>query len=412
MFKKDTQYYRFCAYGFLKNLRFFEPFLILILHAEGLSFTQIASLYAIREIARNIMEIPAGVFADTFGRRRSMILAFTSYLFSFATFFLGGSYLMFIPAFLLYAVGDAFRTGTHKAMIFTHLQINSWEDFKVSYYGQTRSWSQIGSAISALGAGIIVLLTREYKLIFLITILPYLLDLVNLASYPKNLEGSHVNQNRIRIFPALKSTISDFVIAFSNRGLRKTVLGLSIYTGYYKAVKDFIQPIIQLFALSLPLWASRTDEQRTAVMVGLVYFILYMSSSFVARRSGLFVKKFPDARSALSMTVIIGVITGLISGLLILFGLNFLALIFFAGIYLVENLRKPVGIGKIADQLDPRILASALSAESQAETLFAAIFVLILGLLIDCFGLGWGIFCLSLIILLIKLLSSNTWTDT
>ncbi len=28
-FNKDLQFYKFCAYGFLKNLRFFEPFLML-----------------------------------------------------------------------------------------------------------------------------------------------------------------------------------------------------------------------------------------------------------------------------------------------------------------------------------------------------------------------------------------------
>jgi len=95
MFKKDIQYYRFCTYGFLKNLRFFEPFLIIILHQEGLSFTQIGGLYAIREIFRNILEIPAGVFADAFGRRKSMLLAFSSYIVSFVVFYLAGSFILF-----------------------------------------------------------------------------------------------------------------------------------------------------------------------------------------------------------------------------------------------------------------------------------------------------------------------------
>jgi len=135
------------------------------------------------------MEIPAGIFADTFGRRKSMLLAFSSYIISFIILFLADSFVIFIPAFILYSVGDAFRTGTHKAMIFTYLELNSWEDQKVSYYGHTRSWSQAGSAISAVAAGLLVIITGEYRIIFLISCLPYLLDLINLSTYPKSLDG-------------------------------------------------------------------------------------------------------------------------------------------------------------------------------------------------------------------------------
>ena len=72
-FVKNLQYYKFCMYGFLKNLRFFEPFLILFFVEQGLSFLQIGTLYAIREIATNLLEIPTGIIADALGRRRTLI---------------------------------------------------------------------------------------------------------------------------------------------------------------------------------------------------------------------------------------------------------------------------------------------------------------------------------------------------
>ena len=40
-FNKDIQYYKFCLYGFLKNLEFFEAFQILFLLENGLTFLQI-----------------------------------------------------------------------------------------------------------------------------------------------------------------------------------------------------------------------------------------------------------------------------------------------------------------------------------------------------------------------------------
>jgi len=76
--KNDPLLFRFSLYGFLKNLRFFEPFLVLFFRDEGLSFFQIGPLYAVRDISTNLLEIPAGVVADASGRRRSMVISFLS----------------------------------------------------------------------------------------------------------------------------------------------------------------------------------------------------------------------------------------------------------------------------------------------------------------------------------------------
>jgi MFS family permease len=121
-FKKDLQFYKFSLYGFLKNLRFFEPFLYLFFLEQGLNFLQIGALITIREITRNVLEIPAGVLADSLGRRRIMVMAFSFYIISFFVFYISVSYGLFIVAMFCYSFGDAFRTGTHKAMIFTYLK--------------------------------------------------------------------------------------------------------------------------------------------------------------------------------------------------------------------------------------------------------------------------------------------------
>ena len=88
-----------------------------------------------------------------------------------------------------FAFGEAFRGGTHKAMIFEYLKMNGWQDQKVDYYGHTRSWSQNGSAVSALIAAAIVFVSGRYDVIFLISILPYILNLFLMLSYPQELDG-------------------------------------------------------------------------------------------------------------------------------------------------------------------------------------------------------------------------------
>ncbi|MFC1898596.1 MFS transporter, partial [Candidatus Cloacimonadota bacterium] len=96
MIKKDLQLFKFSAYGFLKNLRFFDAFLFLFFLQQGFTFLEIGTLISIREVSILILEIPTGVVADSYGRRNSMIFSFISYIISFVIFF-------FFPRFGFYA---------------------------------------------------------------------------------------------------------------------------------------------------------------------------------------------------------------------------------------------------------------------------------------------------------------------
>ncbi|MEE8594160.1 MAG: MFS transporter [Candidatus Bipolaricaulota bacterium] len=189
---RDLQFWKFRAYGFLKNLRFFDPFFILFLRESGLSFLAIGTLISIREIATNILEIPTGVMADAFGRRKAMLFGFSAYLIAFVLFYLGSSFWMFAIAMIAFAFGETFRSGTHKAMIIEHLRLCGCEHLNVSYYGKTRAASQFGSALASLLAAGLVIWTGSFRIIFLASTIPYILNLLLLASYPRALDGQHI----------------------------------------------------------------------------------------------------------------------------------------------------------------------------------------------------------------------------
>jgi len=407
-FGKDLQYFKFCAYGFFKNLRFFEPFLLLFFLEKGLSFLEIGTLYAIQEITINIFEIPTGVLADSLGRRRSMISAFVFYIISFVIFYFSASYYMFVVAILFYAYGDAFRTGTHKAMIFEYLKIKGWQDQKVHYYGHTRSWSQMGSAVSALLAGAIVLYTKNYSAVFLFSVIPYVLDLILMSTYPAALDGQRRQLHKGEIIANFRSTIADFIQSFRSIGILKAILSQAVYTGYYKAAKDYVQPLIKTLALSMPFFVYLETKQRSAIMVGLVFSVIYLLTSFTARYAGRFAARFSELGRPLNVTMLLGLITGAASGLLFHYHFYMVAVVLYAGIYLVENLRKPIGISIIADRLEKDVLATALSAESQAETLFAAMLAPLLGFFADLWGVGMALFTVSLMLIVIFPLYSAT----
>ncbi len=399
-FNRDLQYYKFCTYGFLKNLNFFEPFFVLFFLEKGMTFLEIGTLYSIGQIATNILEIPTGVAADALGRRRTMIYSFISYIISFLIFYFATSYTLCAVAMIFWAFGEAFRTGTHKAMIFEYLKIKGWLDQKVHYYGRTRASSQMGSALSALIAAAIVFYSGSYRLIFLYSTIPYFLDLLLMITYPKELDGHLEAFKTEKVKETILRVIKDFIISFKDKLMLKAIANLSFYTGYYNAAKDFLQPILESFALGLPIFITLQGKQRSALVIGFVYFILYFLTSLASRHAGNFADKYKGLCLLLNTTMMIGYMAGLISGLLIILGVPFLAILAYMFIYLIENLRKPMGISYVSDMMKHDILATALSAESQTSTLIAAILAPIIGFFADKWGVGYAIAFVSLLMIL------------
>lgn len=401
---KDLQYYKFCLYGFFKNLRFFEPFLILFFLEKGLSFSQIGVLYAVREISRNILEIPAGVFADMFGKRRSMIYSFVFYIASFMVFYQSRQFLIFIIAMLLYALGDSFRTGTHKAMIFDYLKLKNRSHQKTQYYGHTRSWSQIGSAVSSLLAGVVVFSQKNYESVFLYSIIPYVLDLVLLASYPAVLDGKRASANWSSVKHTFLDVFKEFRLSFSDKITRKAIANTAIYSAYYRALKDYLQPVLKQLALAIPLAVAWNENQRSAIIIAVIYFIVYLLSAFAARESSAFVHRIKSESKALNLSLIFGGISGVLVGFWFLNHLLWMAVIFYIAMFLIENLRKPIGMSYVSAKVDSQILATALSVESQLKSLFTAFFALILGFLSDKLGLAQALISVAIILIVLTAL--------
>lgn len=376
-------------YGFLKNLRFFEPFIILFFLEKNITFFQIGILYAIREIVHNFFEIPSGLAADFFGRRLTMIVSFVSYIASFILFFFATSFSVLAAAMVLYAIADAFRTGTHKAMIIEYLIIKGWEDQKVYYYGHTRSYSQLGSAFSALIGALLVFFSNNYQVVFLYSTIPYILDLLLLISYPKALDGAiHDRRKKGNISSAFRKTLRDFLLSFKSRSIVKAMGNLSIYSAYFKTVKDFLQPVIKSFAITLPLLIAVNKNQRSALLIGIIYFCLYILTSFSARNAGFISSKFRYLAIPLNISLILGFLLGLLSSIFYILNLTLIAIILFIGIFLIENIRKPIGVSYITEKINAPILASVLSAQSQSATLLTVLLAPLFGFVADKMGLG------------------------
>ncbi len=396
-------FYKFAFYGFLKNLRLFEPFLYLFFLAAHLSYVEIGALISIREISTTILEIPTGVYADAFGRRKSMLMSMASYMISFALFFLFPYFWIFAIAMVLYALGDAYRTGTHKAMILEYLKIKGIRDKKVEYYGSTRAYSQLGSAVNSLLAAAVVFYSGNYRYIFLLTILPYIFNFFNLATYPPELDGEIVGKaERRKIKEQLKSTLQDFISMFKNKIVLKAIMNSTIFSSSYEATKDYLQPVLQTFALSLPIFLFLSGKQRTAVVVGIVYFFIYLLTSYSSKNAYKIASRIGNLGRAINLTLLLAGIFLIFAGLFYHIDLYLLSILFFLLLYVFHNIRRPMNVGYISDQIKSRVMASGLSVESQVKTILASGLALLMGFLADLFGVGMALLLTGLVILIIS----------
>ena len=372
---------RFSLYGFLKNQRFFEPFLVLFLLDQGLSFTRIGLLVAVRELSANLLEIPSGAAADLYGRRRAMIGSFAAYIASFLVFAAGSRFWHFAAAMVLFAAGDAFRTGTHKAMIFTWLRAEGRLAEKTRVYGFTRSWSKIGSAASIVIATGLMIGFGDYRWIFLLSVVPYALGIVNFLGYPAWLDGDRHGEVSLR---AVGRHLGEaFGQVAHTPHLRRLVAESMTFEGTFKAVKDYLQPVIRNAALMLPLLAGRGDGVREPLLIGVVYLLLYVLAAWGSRQShrvaGWRGGEEAGVRSVWWVTLAAyGVLT-----LVLLKGWTGLAILLFILLNLLQNLFRPMHISRFDEHSSEHQGATILSVESQAKSLAAMVVAPLLGWLVD-----------------------------
>jgi len=67
----------------------------------------------------------------------------------------------------------------------------------------------------------------------------------------------------------------------------------------------------------------------------------------------------------------------------------------FVMIYIIENIRKPILTGYVADQVPVEILSSVLSVQSLIKTIMTAGIALLFGIFADWLGIGWALCIVS-----------------
>lgn len=404
----DYQIKKFCMYGFFKNLKFFEPYLLLYLLSLGYNLFAIASLIAFREAIVYVFEVPSGIIADHFGKKKELMMCFVFYILSFGFFFIGNR-VTIVFAMLFFGLGEAFRSGTHKAMIISYLEEKNWESEKTFVYGRTRSFSLLGSAISSLFSIILVLTIPSLKYLFLIAVIPYIADFILIISYPSSLDGASGEAISLKDFVSLGS--GHLKSLKNNEALKKTILSSAIYDGIFRTIKDYIQPLILMLVMGNALinFGNFDNDQESKIILGIMYFAFYMLSSQASKNIYKLTKKISSdflfniaflLNSIICIALVFFIKISSVIGLMIAFLL----------LYLLKDIRRPLFVDISSRFMKKSERATMLSIESQIRAVLMIMIGPAFGFIADSYSLDVLFFIIGIIYMLFYILE-KFWTS-
>ncbi|MBD3283735.1 MFS transporter [Candidatus Pacearchaeota archaeon] len=384
--KQTTKFY---LSSFLKNQTYFTPVIILFLQINNLSFQEIFWVFTIGTVVAFIAEIPTGIFADLFGKKKSVIISKIGIFLSFVVFGFSHSFWMFVLAQILFELGNSFRTGTETAYVYDYLDQTKETSYKIVKANQ-KVYARTGEAIAtAIGSFIVVYINNltnsnfGYNAVFFVAAIPAFFNFINAVSWTKIREKKHkINFNETVIHT--KDSVKEVI--FSKITLI-IVINIMIFTSVLAALAKFIQPY--MLEASVPV----------------AYFgIIYTGALFLTAAAIKYYNKIEDKfdqRKTINLLTIAAVIPAIILGLGFI---SVIGVILFFLLVIVENIRSPIANDEFNKNVKSDTRATTGSILSLSKSLGKIAILPLAGWIADTWTMFTAILIMAIILLINGLL--------
>ncbi len=415
--------FRFYLYSVFKNIRFADPFFILFLHDIHLDFTTIGILLGLQHLITVVFEIPAGALADYWGRCRATSLCFVSYFISFTGFawvassadlltsdLLGVSFSrlgIVAVCMLFFSLGEALRTGSHKAIMLDYLELRGIADQATRLIGRTRMISKFSSGLSAIAGGTLLAFTSRYDPLFAGSAIAALGGFILMLTYPEELDGGALRNEELgRVTFSLRNVAKGGKTFLQSRDMRLMLIQSLLFESQFKVVlKYFSQPFFKgaMMSIGVPFLHASGGAgivSSGAFWVGVHELLRDGVGGIGARFSESFESRCGSGKSALKTLYFASVVTLIVLAVSSFFPFVNLILGILAvlTLTLLQNTRRPIFISEFSKGMVKSQRAFFLSAESVLCAMVVAVIMPILGLVADSWGIAavWIVsFCIA-----------------
>lgn len=331
---------------------------------NGLTHTEIATLFSIFMLSLAFLEIPTGGYADTLGHKKAVVLGLILEAFSFLAFFFSTNFYGFVLGMLIAGLGLSFQSGAVQALTYEILEKAKRVDDYAKVQGKLQSIALITTIVAAPLGTLIYSYNPQvpYFLSFLFTLMTALW--VYFIKYEFNRRKASASVYFHNIKTGLLLTMkSNFLLGLVLIGISLTLARLL-----------FNQNINQPYLLSIGI---------DVVSIGIVASISSAIMAGVSFYSHKIFNKIGETKSLLLLVLVPSICS------IILSQINYtISLVFIFVFYMAHAYRNPV-IGTLSQKVVTREQRSTMSSTSSFLSGIAVGLLLPWwGTLIDKFGIN------------------------
>jgi len=232
----------FYFYKFMRGLVFLTTItLFIFLTEKGLSYTQGAILVAFSSLAIVVSELITGSIADTFGRKKSVVIG----LFIDSAIILGiavtNSFWLLVVLFSLWGISTTLASGADSAWAIDSLIQKKRDDLLDSYYSRGRSFFNAGMTVAGLLSTSILSFSGNQTLWFLRVFLTLIMAIVlGLFAKEKFVRKDQISSMDVTLLNAKKSLkIFKKSLVLKKIGFILFFTCLATYIAESVAIQDF-----------------------------------------------------------------------------------------------------------------------------------------------------------------------------
>lgn len=375
-----------------------SPFWVVYFQHIGLSFTQISILIMVAYIGDLFFSIPAGAFADTFGRKTSVIISFTLFIITYLGIFYTSSFFILILIYFLMSLSSCF-VYPRESWFIDYLKNKGKENMIHKAVGRKKSFYSAGQIASGMIASLLALI--NLRLIWLWVAIGCIFLVIFVAIFGKE-KFRRKHKNVKKVFK-LSITTGKQGLKFSLKNKTVFILLLVVF---------FFFTGVGILWLG---WQPRLEEQGMDVKwFGVLFSALSFLSLVLFNLSEKISKKLKHEKTMLLVFSFLFILGTVIFALVGDFAIGLIGfVIFWIGIVLGDP-GSPVFIDFFNKFVPSKIRATVNSVKFFFVAIATIVASLLFGIISDSLGLRIAmsvpiLFFIAVIFLYLKIKKENTF---
>ena len=281
--------YKILLADFLAGLTFWSAVLIPFFTNWGhITLTQVQLLQSWFMIWVFILNIPTGVFADRFGRKKSIFIGSVLTSLSYLLYAAVPGFASFLFAEFVAALGVSFMVGANNAFLYDLLKDSGREEESKHIFGMASSVGQVGAIIAAL-LGSLIASKFGLNAPMYVTAIPSLLAGLVILTVKEVRSEAKEESDKQNVFTKSKEGIKYLL---HHKQLRSLVISdVFIYSGAYFLIWLY-QPMLQAVGLAI-------------IYFGLVRSSFSLMGMFATARIGSTIKLFGSEKNFVNYSAVL-----------------------------------------------------------------------------------------------------------